>query len=303
MSSFSFSEYNTAVEAAKASRAAGDGQFVKVGYFKLEDDGDEALVRFNLSSVDELHFASTHIINAGSGNWIKVSCLNPIGGNGDSCCALCDAVRVGNTSIDKAKKRVFLQAMVSYKDRSTGAFAAAKPVIWERPASFSRDIANALKDYGDLRNVLFKVTRNGAKKDIHTTYSLAFAVPTIFKPELVPADFSAFNNFNFSKHSYYEKTDDEIMEFLNTGAFPEVAKTTTETPNVTPAVHETFNGYVNNQNAYGAPEQTVTPVQTTQTQAPYTPQSTTPQPTFNYSNTPSETPSQTPSFGQSKYSF
>lgn len=297
MSSFSYSDYNTAVEAAKASRASGDGQFVKVGYFKLEDDGDEALVRFNLSSVDELHFASTHVINAGSGKWIKVSCLNPIGGNGDSCCALCDAVRVGNTSIDKAKKRVFLQAMVAYKDRSTGAFAAAKPVIWERPASFSRDIANALKDYGDLRNVLFKVTRNGAKKDMHTTYSLAFAVPTIFKPELVPADFSAFSNFNFSKHSYYEKTTDEIDTFLATGSFPE-AISDSETSSA----------------------QTAATVQPTQPQAPYVPQTAAPeqaqeaystQPTHGttaqtvYQPAPTYQPQTTPEtgFGQSKYSF
>jgi hypothetical protein len=111
--------------------------------------------------------------------------------------------------------------MVAYKDATTGQFSAAIPVIWERPAGFSREIANLLNDYGDLTQRVFKVTRNGAAGNMQTTYSISY-IPLFDKPESVTADFSAFNNFNIAKHSFWEKTVGDINVFLNTGSFPEV---------------------------------------------------------------------------------
>lgn len=132
--------------------------------------------------------------------------------------------------------------LASYKDKATGTWSDPVPVIWERPASYSRDIANKLKDYGDLRQTLLKITRNGVAGDMKTTYSLDYAVPTIFKPEMIPMDFSAFNNFNIAKHSYWEKTAEEVHTYLTTGAFPEVTKSTTatETPVQTAPVAPTI---------------------------------------------------------------
>jgi Tfp pilus assembly protein FimV len=37
---------------------------------------------------------------------------------------------------------------------------------------------------------------------------------------MIPADFSAFNGFNIAKHSYWEKTAEEINTYLTTGQFP-----------------------------------------------------------------------------------
>ena len=226
MSQFSFDQYTAAVNAAQNGSSG-----VKVGYFKLPNDQDEALVRVNISDVNDLDFASVHTISTG-GRWIKVSCLNPLGSFTDNC-ELCTAAANGNTAISKASKKVYLQMLVSYKDKTTGQFSAPIPVIWERPASYSREIANKLRDYGNLKDVLLKVTRNGVAGDMKTTYSLDYAVPTIYKPEMVPADFSAFDNFNIAKHSYWEKTAAEIHTFLTTGTFPEAA--TAATPVATPA--------------------------------------------------------------------
>lgn len=215
MSQFTYADYASVV--AKAQQGSNSQ---KVGYFRLANDGDEALVRINCSKVDELQFASVHTIST-EGKWLKVSCMNPLGSYTDGC-ELCVAAKAGNKAVSTANKRVFVQMLVSYKDKSTGAWSDAQPVIWERPAGFSRELANKLRDYGDLRQVLLKVTRNGAAGDMKTTYSLDYAVPTVFRPEMIPMDFSAFTNFNIAKHSYWEKTPEEIHTFITTGKFPAV---------------------------------------------------------------------------------
>lgn len=233
MSKFNFNDYQKVIEKAQN----GGSNAVKVGFFKLKDDGDEALVRINCSKLEDLEFATVHTVQA-DGKWMRISCLNPLGSYGDNC-PLCTAQAAGNASISKASKKVYVQMLCAYKDKTTGQFSEAVPVIWERPASFSKDIANKLRDFGNLREVVLKITRNGKAGDMKTTYDLGF-VPVYNKPELVSSDFGAFTNFNIAKHSYWEKSVDELNAFLATGAFPEsAAKTTASTAapvqNVAPA--------------------------------------------------------------------
>ncbi len=218
MSTFSYSAYQETVAKAKAGTVSSS---VKVGFFKLKNDQDEALVRINVSSLDELQFATVHQLGAAQ-KWMKISCLNPVGSYTDNC-PLCKKVAEGDTSMGKAAKRVYVQMLVSYRDAATGAYTPAVPVIWERPAGFSREIATLLKDYGDLKQHVLKVTRNGGAGDMKTTYSISY-IPMYDKPETVSTDFSAFTNFNIAKHSYWEKTLEEIETFLATGSFPEVEK-------------------------------------------------------------------------------
>ena len=219
MSQFSYSDYQNVVNRAQSAPTTNNA--VRVGFFKLKNDKDEALVRLNISSLDELQFATVHQLGAAQ-KWMKISCLNPVGNYADSC-PLCKKVAAGDTSIGKAAKKVYVQMLVSYKDAATGTFSEAIPVIWERPAGFSREVANLLRDYGNLKEHVFKVTRNGAANSMQTTYSISY-IPLYDKPEKVSTDFSAFTNFKINKHSYWEKTLEEIEVFLATGAFPEAAK-------------------------------------------------------------------------------
>ena len=214
MAQFSYDSYVKAVDAAQNK-----GSGVRVGWFKLSDDGDEALVRINLTGTNDLQFATIHQLGANT-KWMKVSCTNEFG-SFNGTCPLCKAA-ANNTSIGKASKRVYIPMLVSYKDRATGQWSVAQPVIWDKPAGFSREIANIIRDYGDLRGTLFKITRNGAKGDLKTTYSLMPA-PPVFKQEMIAQDFSAFDNFRLDKHSFWVKTEAEINTFLTTGAFPEVS--------------------------------------------------------------------------------
>jgi hypothetical protein len=156
--------------------------------------------------------------------------------------------------------------MVSYRDpNAEGGYTAPAPVIWDRPAAFSRELANKLMVAGDLRNTLVLITRNGKAGDMQTTYSMDI-LPSdhpVFKPTMVPADFSAFNNFNIAKHSYWEKSAEEINTFLTTGQFPERVQTNTQQPAAT--VANVANAYTAQPQAtYAAPvnvaPQNVTPV-------------------------------------------
>lgn len=216
MANFSYQDYQQVIAKAQSGEASSN---VKIGFFKMKNDGDEALVRINVKSLDDLMFTTVHQLGV-TQKWMKVSCLNPVGSYYDTC-PLCAAVSGGAKDIGKAAKKVYVQMLVSYKDAATQTFSAAIPVIWERPAGFSREIANLLNDYGDLTTRVFKVTRNGAAGNMQTTYSISY-IPLYDKPEAVSTDFSAFNNFNIAKHSFWEKTAGEIEVFLNTGSFPEV---------------------------------------------------------------------------------
>ena len=214
---FSYDQYAETVNRAK--NGGSNANSVKVGWFKLAPN-QEAIVRFNVTNLNDLQFANVHTVKTNSGKWMRVSCLNHIGQYEDNC-ELCHLVDSGR-DVSKAAKRVYVQMLVAYKDLATGSWAEAQPVIWERPAGFSTELGTLIKDYGDLKQQLFKVTRTGAGLD--TRYSVTYAVPTIFKPEMIAVDFSAFANFNIAKHSYWEKTAEEIAVFVATGEFPEAQK-------------------------------------------------------------------------------
>lgn len=228
MANFSYADYQNVVAQAQAN---GEGS-AKVGYFKLKNDGDIAIARLNIGSTDELMFASVHTIGI-SGKWIKVSCLNPLGSY-NSDCALCSAHNANpKGAVSKAAKKLFIPMMVSYRDpnAATG-YTAPAPVIWDRPAAFSRELANKLMVAGDLRNTLVLITRNGKAGDMQTTYSMDIlpADHPVFKPDMIPADFSAFNNFNIARHSYWEKTAEEIQAYITTGQFPERVQANAQQP-------------------------------------------------------------------------
>ena len=220
MSSYNYTDYLQNQQAA-ANKATAKPSFPKVGFFKLKEDGDIALVRFNISSTDDLTFVTGHTISI-NGRWMRVSCLNSFDKFRSTECPLCAAVANGNTAISLANTKIYVQMLVAYKDKATGGLTPAEPVCWERPSGFARELANLIKDFGDLREHVFKVTRNGVAGDMKTTYSVGY-VPLYDKPEYVPTDLSVFSNFNVARHSYWEKTADEINTYLETGSFPAIA--------------------------------------------------------------------------------
>ena len=218
MSQFNYDQYQNVVNRAQSAPSA---NAVRVGFFKLKD-GEEALVRINVSKLDDLKFATVHkpvfgkkFEGLGTG-YTPVSCLNEVGSYSDAC-PFCKAAAEGHEVIGKATKVVYIQMLVAYKDASTGTFSAAVPVVWERPAGFSKELASKLRDYGSLADHVFKISRLGAGKD--TRYSLDY-IPLYDKPETVTTDFSAFNNFDITKHSFWIKPAADLQYFIDNGTFP-----------------------------------------------------------------------------------
>jgi hypothetical protein len=84
---------------------------------------------------------------------------------------------------------------------------------------------------------------------MQTTYSMDIlpADHPVFKPDMIPADFSAFNNFNIARHSYWEKTAEEIQAYITTGQFPERVQTNSQQPATTSVASAANTAY-----AYGA---------------------------------------------------
>lgn len=218
MSQFNYQDYQNVVNRAQSAPST---NAVKIGFFKLKD-GEEALVRINVTKLDDLKFATVHkpvfgkkFEGLGTG-FTPVSCLNEVGSYSDAC-PFCKAAAEGHDVVGKAAKVVYVQMLVAYKDASTGQFSNPQPVVWERPAGFSKELASKLRDYGSLAEHIFKVSRLGAGKD--TKYSLDY-IPPYDKPEFIPIDFSAFNNFDITKHSFWIKSAEDLQYFLDNGTFP-----------------------------------------------------------------------------------
>lgn len=227
MGTFDFATYEKNEAAREARANAQNKGFAKVGFFKLKNKGDSAIVRINLSSNKDFMFATYHQLGANV-KYMKVACL-------DSDCPLCRAAKE-DAAISKVKTRVFIPMLVSYKQLN-GEYTTPEAVIWDAPAAGRNDyaarLADKISDFGDLRERVFKITRNG--EGLETTYSIDY-IPTLDNENILSKDFSAFDNFRIDKHSFWVKTAEEMNEFLQTGAFPAIAtKESTSTVTSTPA--------------------------------------------------------------------
>lgn len=255
--------FNYGQQEALKERAANFGNQPKIGFFKL-GVGEEALVRFNVASVNDLHGETVHKPVFGkkfeglSNPYAGISCLNDFGSHDESKCPLCRAAAQEGTIVSKATKLFYIPMVVAYKDKVTGQFSEAQPVIWERPVGFANELATKIASYGDLSKVILKMTRVGGGKD--TRYSLDY-IPTFQNDANCPAEkLSAFDNFDVSKHSYWVKTTAELENYLATGTFPEVKK---EAASAVTEVHYTAGP------AYTAPAQPVQPAYATPAQPVY----------------------------------
>lgn len=215
MAQFTLDQYNENVHGSA-------NQSVRIGFFKLSE-GSEALIRINAGTDlnHDLAMCTVHppvyqkkYEGLGSG-FTPVSCLNGLD-DYENKCPFCRAAAENHETIGKAQKKVYIQILAAFKDPATGSWTAPTPFIWERPAGFARDLAAKVKNYGELRKYVFKVTRTGVKKD--TRFSLDY-IPMLDKTELIPNDFSAFNGFNIAKHSYWEKSAADMEKYIKTGTF------------------------------------------------------------------------------------
>lgn len=197
----------------------------KVGYFTaLADDGDAVAVRFDYDNQDEFQDVTIHQVSINE-RYRSVSCLKPHAYDSDDLCPLCKS---GN----KAKHKTYLKMLVYSKD-DDGA-VTYKAVAWERPSMIIQDIINAIQEGIEddkypagtpIRDMMFKIKRNGKKGDRGTTYRITALNPSVYPATTFKPDFSAFEDFDITHHSYMVRTAEDMQHFLKKGEFPIPKKT------------------------------------------------------------------------------
>ena len=205
------------------NNSTGNKNTQSVEYFKLAD-GESAVVRFPYTSTDDFEIERFHEVPVEGQFYPKrVECLRTDIYDLEDNCVLCRSKTPLTTK--------FFVKMLKYND---GEIIIN---VWERPLGFAKELANLIKEYGDLSNFLFKITRTG--KGVDTRYSLIPMLKTTNYENLVNTDISVLNNIVVSKYFVrsYEKYIGETLETLEPQApqfndAPSIQTTSVERPNI-----------------------------------------------------------------------
>lgn len=179
-----------------------------VHYFFLADDGDTAIVRFDIADINDLVVHSRHSVTV-NGKRRSVECLRGYNDPIDSC-PLCVE---GN----KPAYRIYIPLIRYSTDNGR---IVAESCIWDQPARFRETLKSYFMDYGDLRNALFKLTRHGRKGEASTTYTLIVANPQMYRNEDYPADFTVLDSLDLYRGILLSKSKEDMQKYIETGDFP-----------------------------------------------------------------------------------
>lgn len=210
MAKFDINEYNNFTKSSSSEEKS------KVEYFNLKEDGDYAIVRFAYHSQDDFDIVTVHrVMMEGRKYPVSVSCLR--GAKDElSKCPLC-------SSHDEEMKRLYMKMyvkMIRYEKDENGNLQII-PCVWERPASFSKKLLSLIgAGYSDLSKYIFMIKRNGAKGSTSTTYDINPCNPNVYPNDVFVEDFSAFDGFDLTRHSYYEKSYEDLQVCATSGVLP-----------------------------------------------------------------------------------
>lgn len=180
-----------------------------IGFFSLKNNGDFAIVRFMESNVSEFNLLTCHDIQL-NGKYRKLNCIRSTSDPIDMCPACKAQLRTSTR---------FFARMLQYVTNEQGEIEV-KPVVWERSLNYASQIRDLIMNYGDLKNCIFKITRNGAAGDMKTTYSIMYCPEQMCPQNKYPIVENAFDNYNPLGTIVLDKKANEIETFLATGNFP-----------------------------------------------------------------------------------
>lgn len=192
---------------------ASTGGEYKVGFFNIAD-GQEAIVRFLINSVDDFEIYTVHPITVGQSSYPnrRISCLrtNPKT-DPMNYCPLC-------ARGEKVQQRMYIK-MIQYVNENGQ--ITPKAVVWDRPAySYAPQLKSYLDNYGPLTNIVCKIVRHGAGLD--TKYDIIPNLnPQMFNEQIYPKTFSDFEGFNILGSMIMDRTFEDINQFVQTGQFPQ----------------------------------------------------------------------------------
>lgn len=209
------------------SKAGEQSQRSLIRFFALKDDGETAIVRFNIHNLADIAVSSVHTVENMENNQKRyriVSCVRSSFNDPVEKCPLCAA---GN----KMSFKIFVPLVAYNQDENGNIIADA--MIWQQGTRIRQTLKSFIDDYGDLSDMLFKITRHGKKGDVNTTYSILPANPNVYKSTIYVKDFSEFEkNPNYLDNFVHERTIADMNTYLETGSFPNpyVNKEPNQTP-------------------------------------------------------------------------
>lgn len=195
----------------------------QVDFFRLQNDGEEAVVRFAVDSLEDLEILTVHSIQV-DGKYRKISCLRNPKDPIDNCPLCASGADI---------RQVAYIPLIRYESTSNGIQAISE--IWERNAStYAYKIKGYLDNYGPLTNILCKVSRHGKAGDLKTTYDIIPNLsPQQFPPDSFPVDVESFEEYRALGTVVMDKSFQEVVEFMNTGTFPERQENVQPQPQMT----------------------------------------------------------------------
>lgn len=214
MAKLSYDALDDEVLNPQTSQNGGD-----VGFFTLRNDGDEAIVRFMCDSTDEFDILTVHDIKIGE-KFRKVNCIRDPREPVDNCPLCASGTRINN--------RFFIRLVQYDKVNDNGTVKIVpKAMIWERATSYAKTLKSYLDNYGPLSDVICKIIRHGKAGDMQTTYEI---VPNLSKnvypDEVYIKDTTLFGTYDVCGTIVMNKNAEELVHFVATGTFPEVANAT-----------------------------------------------------------------------------
>lgn len=197
------------------SKSEEQSQRSLIRFFALKDDGETAIVRFNIHTLADIAVSSVHTVENmedGKKRYRIVSCIRSSFNDPVEKCPLCEA---GN----KMSFKIFVPLVAYNQDENGNIIADA--MIWQQGTRIRQTLKSFIDDYGDLSDMLFKITRHGKKGDVNTTYSILPANPNVYKSTIYVKDFSEFEkNPNYLDNFVHERTTADMNTYLDTGSFP-----------------------------------------------------------------------------------
>ena len=183
------------------SQSNNSGSGIKVGYFNLKNDQDEAVVRFMHDSPEDFDLLVVHKTQDENGRFKSVNCLRNPSDPIDMCPICADG--------GKTDYKIYIH-MLEYVRQEDGSI---KPLarVWERSSAYAKKLANLMNEYGPLSDCLFKVKRNGAKGNLKTEYDIMFASEKVYPSSVYVKDTSLLEGYQALGHAVLDKSYEELV--------------------------------------------------------------------------------------------
>ena len=215
-----------------------------INFFKLQDDGWQAKVRFMYGPNETFQGYSVHNISNEQGRPKYVPCLRELGQPLDSC-PLCAS---GSPTVAQFFIPLYV---ISVTEKINGKLQPEKPVnevmIFQRGKQFKGSLDSAIRQSGGtpLVNNIFNIVRNGKAGTTGTTYSVEFISRDNTTLDSLPERPEILGSFLLPDMKY-----DEMLTLVNgqnqmvSGVMPRMVTNnqTYQAPNVAPTIPSSVTG-------------------------------------------------------------